>query len=89
MKNICGVCNTEKKFDHNRGMYKRCGQCNIRYVMKHYNNNKDVVSEKNKNYYQNNKEYFREYNKKRYTKITDLQNQIKQLTEMLQTVSVS
>ena len=83
MKNICGVCGTEKKYDYNREIYKRCGPCNSRNVMRHYHNNKDMISEKNKNYYQNNKEYFREYNKKRYIKITDLENQVKQLTEML------
>ena len=89
MKNICGVCGTEKKFDYERNKYKRCGPCNSRSVMKIYNNNRDLFLEKNKTYYQNNKEYFREYYKKRNNKITDLQNQIKELTEMLQAVSVS
>ena len=70
-------------------MYKRCGPCNSRNVLRYYYNNKDVVLEKNKIYYQNNKEFFREYNKKRNIKISDFENQIKQLTEMLQTVSVS
>ena len=89
MKNICGLCGAEKKYDHNRKIYKRCGPCNSRNVMRHYHNNKDIVLEKNKIYYQNNKEFFREYYKKRNNKIADLENQIKQLTEMLQRVSVS
>ena len=89
MKNICGICGSEKLYDNERNMYKRCAPCNRKKVMKHYNNNKETVQERNRNYYQKNKEYLREYNKKRYNKITDLQNQIKQLTEMLQTVSVS
>ena len=89
MRNICSVCGNEKKYDFNRDMYKRCGPCNSRKVLRYYYNNKDVVLEKNKIYYQNNKEYFREYNRKRNNKISDLENQIKQLTEMLQTVSVS
>ena len=88
MKKICGVCGTEKKYDFNRNMYRRCGACNSRKVLRYYYNNKETVSEKNKIYYQNNKEYFREYYKKRNNKISDLENQIKQLTEMLQTVSV-
>ena len=57
--------------------------------MKIYNNNRDLFLEKNKTYYHNNKEYFREYYKKRNNKISDLQNQIKELTEMIQAVSVS
>ena len=85
MRTICGVCGTEKKHDIERGMYKRCAPCNSKKVLKYYYKNKDLVLEKNKNYYQNNKEYFLEYNRKRYNKITDLQNQIKQLIEMLQT----
>ena len=87
MRNICGVCGSEKKYDVNREMYKRCGPCNSKKVLRYYYNKKDVVLEKNKNYYQNNKEYFREYNRKRYNKITDLQNQIKQLTEMLKSTA--
>ena len=62
MRNICSVCGTEKKYDFNRSMYKRCGPCNSRKVLRYYYNNKDLVSEKNKIFYQNNKEYFREYN---------------------------
>ena len=89
MRNICRICGTENKYDFNREIYKRCGPCNSRKVLGYYYNDKDVVLEKNKNYYQNNKEYFREYFKKRNNKTTDLENQIKQLTEMLQTVSVS
>ena len=88
MKHICSICGTEKKYDFNRNMYKRCAPCNSRKVLRYYYNNKEAVSEKNKIYYQNNKEYFREYYKKRNNKISDLENQIKQLTEMLQTVSV-
>ena len=74
MRNICRICGNEKKYDFNRGMYKRCGPCNSRKVLRYYYNNKDVFLEKNKIYYQNNKEYFREYNKKRNSKITDLKN---------------
>ena len=88
MRNICRICGNEKKYDCNRGMYKRRGPCNSRKVLRYYYNNKDVVLEKNKIYYQNNKEYFREYYKKRTNKIADLENQIKQLTELLQTVIV-
>ena len=89
MMSICGVCGTEKKYDHNRNKYKRCRLCNSKSVMKIYNNNRELFLEKNKTYYQNNKEYFREYHKKRNIKISNLQKQIKELTEMLQSVTVS
>ena len=65
MINICGVCNTEKKYDNERSMYKRCAPCNRKKVLKYYYNNKDIVLERNRTYYQNNKEYLREYNRKR------------------------
>ena len=89
MMSACGVCGTEKKYDHNRNRYKRCGPCNTKSVMKIYNNNRELYLEKNKTYYQNNTEYFREYHKKRKIKISNLQKQIKELTEMLQSVTVS
>ena len=88
MNNICRVCGTEKKYDDTRKMYKRCGPCNSRKVLNYYYNNKAILLEKNKNYYNNHKVYFREYNRKRYNKIADLRNQIKQLTEMLNTTVV-
>ena len=81
MSNICGVCATEKVFDNERNMYKRCAPCNRKEVLKHYYNNKESVLERNRKYYQK--------NKKRNNKIQDLENQIKQLTEMIQTVIVS
>ena len=87
MANICGVCNTEKKYDIERGMYKRCASCNSKKVLKYYYNNKDIVLERNRKYYQNNEEYLREYIRKRYNKISDLQKQIKQLKEMLKTTA--
>ena len=90
MNNICRVCGTEKKYDNNRNIYKRCSHCNSQYVLRYYYNNRDAQLERNKNYYQNNKEYFREYYRKRYIKISDLENQVKQLTEIINsTVAVS
>ena len=87
MNNICRVCGSEKKYDNIHNIYKRCAPCNSRKVLRYYYNNRDVLLEKNKNYYQNNKEYFREYYRKRVNKISDLQNQIKQLTEITNTNS--
>ena len=49
MRNICGVCGTEKKYDIDRDMYKRCAPCNRKKVLKYYYNNKDIVSERNRN----------------------------------------
>ena len=89
MRNICRVCGNEKKYDCDRGVYVRCGPCNSRKVLRCYYNKKDICLERNRKYYQNNKEYFREYYKKRNNKIKDLENQVKQLSELLQTVTVS
>ena len=75
MSNICGVCATEKVFDNERNMYKRCAPCNRKKVLKHYYNNKEAILERNRNYYQ--------YKKR--NKIHELENQIKQLTEMIHT----
>ena len=52
MSNICGVCATEKVFDNERNMYKRCAPCNRKKVLKHYYNNKEAILERNRNYYQ-------------------------------------
>ena len=68
MSNICGVCHTEKIYDNERNMYKRCAPCNRKKVLKHYYNNKEAVLERNRNYYQKNKEYLREYNKNQIIK---------------------
>ena len=89
MKNICRVCNTKRIFDPNRGVYKRCVECNKRYVLKHYYNNRDAALERNKKYYQDNKSYLQEYNRNRYKKIVDLHNQTEELTNKLQSISVS
>ena len=89
MRNICRVCGNEKNYDSIRGVYERCGPCNSRKVLRYYYNNKDICQERSRRYYQKNKEYFKEYYKKRVIKISDLQNQINHLTEMLQSVSVS
>ena len=48
MSNICGVCATEKVFDNERNMYKRCAPCNRKKVLKHYYNNKEAVLERNR-----------------------------------------
>ena len=88
MNNICTICGSEKKYDTNHEKYKRCGVCNSRYVMKYYYNNKEKMLQNNKNCYLNHKEYFREHNRKRYTKVADLKNQIKELTEMLNTTVI-
>ena len=55
------------------------------HALKYYYKNKDKLSEKKKNYYKRHKEYYSEYNKKRKNKITDLENQFEQLTEIIKT----
>ena len=87
MKNICGVCGNEKRYDEYHRMYRRCDSCNTKHALKYYYNNKDKVLEKKRNFYHNNKEYYSKYNKNRISRITDLENQIKMLSEMIKTTA--
>ena len=71
-------------------MYKPCGSCITRRVLRYYYNNGDKILDKRKTYYYNNEEDLNEYNKKRKSKLSDQENQINTLTEMIKTtVSVS
>ena len=90
MSNICRVCGNEKRYDEYHRLYKPCDLCNTKRAIKYYYNNKDKILEKKRNFYHNNKEYFDKYNKNRKSRISDLENQIRTLTDMLKnTVSVS
>ena len=51
-------------------------------------NNKDRILEKKRNFYHNIKEFFDKYNKNRKSKISDLENQTKQLTEMIKIITL-
>ena len=83
MNNICGVCGNEKRYDECHRMYRRCDLCNNKHAPKYYYNNKDKKREKKKNYHHNKKQFFSEQNKKRKSKVTDLENQITTITEMI------
>ena len=90
MNNICGVCGSEKRYDEYHKLYRRCGPRNSKHALKYYYNNKDKVLEKKRNFYHNNKEYYAKYNTNRHSRISDLENLVKQLTEMLnKTIIVS
>ena len=78
MNNICGVCGNEKRYDEYHKLYRRCDSCSNRHALKYYYNNKDKILERRKNFYHNNKKYFAKYNNKRQSRITDLENQVKQ-----------
>ena len=88
MNNICGVCGNEKRYDEYHRLYRRCDSCNSKHALKYYYNNKDKVLAEKRNFYHNNKEYFAKYNNKRQSRITDLENQVKQLTEMLKSTTL-
>ena len=90
MSNICRVCGNEKRYDEYHRLYKPCDSCNNKRAIKYYYNNKDRILEKKRNFYHNSKEYFAKYDKNRRSRISDLENQVKHLTEMIKsTVSVS
>ena len=69
---------------------KACDIFKTRRVLKNYHNNRDKILDKKKNYYNKNKEYLNENNKKRKSNISDLENQMRTLSELIKTtVSVS
>jgi len=65
MNNICRICESEKRYNEYRKLYKPCDLCNTRRVLRYYYNNRDRILEKKRHYYYNKKEYLHEYNKKR------------------------
>ena len=86
MNNNCRKCNSEKRYDEFRELYKPCDSCNTRRVLRYYYDNRDeILEKKKKNYYYNNNEYLNEYTKRRKSKLSDLENQIKTLIEMIKT----
>ena len=74
-------------------MSRRCDSCFTKHALKYYCKNKDEVLEKKKSYYHNHrehKEYHSEQSNKRKSKISDLENQIKTLTEIIKsTITVT
>ena len=87
MNNICSVCGNKKRYDDYHRLYRRCDSCNTKHALKYFYNSKDKVFEKKRSFYHNNKEYYSKYNNNRRNRITDLENQIKQLTEMIKTTT--
>ena len=65
MNSFCRLCNSEKRYDEYRKLYKPCDSCKTRRVLRYYFNNRDKILEKKKNYYYNNKEYLHEYKTKK------------------------
>ena len=88
MSNICRVCGSEKRYDEYHRLYKPCDSCNTKRAIKYYNNIKDKILEKKRNFYHNIKEYFDKNKKNRKSKISDLKNQTEQLTEMIKTIKL-
>ena len=90
MENICGVCGYEKRFDHYHNLYRRSDLCNTKHALKLYYKNNGKLMEKKKSFYLNHKEYFSDKIKKRKSKLSHLEYQLKQITELIKTtVSVS
>ena len=85
MSNICRICGSENRYDEYHRLYEPCDLCNNKRAIKYYYNNKDKILEKKRNFHYNNREYFAKYAKNRKSRISDLENQIKTLTEMMKT----
>ena len=43
MNNNCRICNSEKRYDEHRILYKPYDLCNTRRVLKYYYNNRQKV----------------------------------------------
>ena len=88
MSNICRVCGSEKRYNEYHRLYKPCDSCNTKRAIKYYYNNKDKILEKKRNFYHNNKEYYAKYNKNRHSRVSGLENQVKQLSETIKTITL-
>ena len=90
---VCVVCNIEKSIDNFYNKYRECKPCNIKRSMKRYNENKDKLSNQRKLYYERNRDVLLakskiyQQNRKTHTQqIKDLNNKIKELTEVMETL---
>ena len=48
MEKFCRICSTERRYDENHKLYKRCDKCNVRCSLKYYYANKEKEVEKKK-----------------------------------------
>ena len=91
-KKTCTVCNTEKHINNFYKRYSECKECNIRRGVKHYHDNKDIISIQQKKYIEKNRDKLlqkqNDYRNKRNTDFKDLvgsyielQNKLKTLEE--------
>ena len=86
MNSISRICNSEKRFDGCRKLYKSCDSCNAGRVFRNCYNNRDKILEKKKDDYYKNKEYLHEYNeKKERANYLILKIKIKTKAEMIET----
>ena len=51
IKKLCRMCNIEKDIDNFYKGYSECKECNIKRVMKRYNENKNEVLQQRRNKY--------------------------------------
>ena len=63
---ICTICNIEKEIDSRFGLYKACRTCLKKHQQKYYQNNRDLVIERSKQFMTDNPDKNREYVRKYY-----------------------
>ena len=90
---VCVVCNTEKSIDKFYNKYRECKPCNIKRSTRRYYENKDKISNQYKLYYEKNRDMLLakskiyQQNRKSHTQqIKDLNNQVEELTQALETI---
>lgn len=80
-KKICNTCGVEKDIDNFVKSKKQCRDCKKIYLKNYYRQNKDRISEKNKNLYLENSEkkrrYAREYSKNNREKVNKRKREYK------------
>ena len=88
MSSFRRVCGSEKRYNEYHRICEPCDSCNTKRAMKFYYDNEEKILEKKRYFYRNNKEYSAKFNKKRKCKISDLENQINTLTEMIKSTAL-
>ena len=90
---VCVICKTGKSIDEFYNKDRECKPCNIQRSMKRYRENKYELSNQQKLYYEKNRDMLlarckiNQRNRKSHTQqIKDLNNEVEELTQTLETL---